>query len=125
MAYSMTSRLGKVRFGGGHGSAGDRQGIVKREQGTSNLSIRSRVDLAALDVAKEIVDHLMSVSALAVIACSVANVLRAGCRVDMLLIEVEAVVCRRLRSIIAASMRLREAGDGASHLSVVVIIAGG
>lgn len=125
VTYSMASRLGKVRFGGGHGSAGDRQGIVKREQGTSDLSIGSRVDLATLDIAKEVVYHFMSMSALAVIACSVANVLRAGCRVDMLLVEVEAIVCRWLRSIIAASMWLREAGDGASHLSVVVIIAGG
>jgi hypothetical protein len=43
----------------------------------------------------------------------------------MLLVEVETIVGRRLRSIIAASMWLREAGDRASHLSVVVIIARG
>lgn len=96
---------------------------MKREQGASDLGIGSRVDLTALGVAKEVVNHLMS--ALAVIARRVANVLGAGCSVDMLLVKIKTIISRWLRSIIAASMRLREASDRASHLPVMVIIAWG
>jgi hypothetical protein len=45
----------------------------------------------------------------------------------MLLVKVESIIRRRLGSVIAASVRarLREARDRASHLPIVVIVAGG
>lgn len=111
----------KIGLRGSQGSVGHGQRAVEREQGAANLGIRSRIDLAALGAAEEVVDNIES--ALALISSGVANVLfTAGSSVDMLLVKVESIVGRRLRSVIAG---LRIARDRASHLPIVVVVAGG
>lgn len=118
----MASWLGKIGLRGSHGSVGHGQRAVEREQRAANLGIRSRIDLAAFGAAEEVVDDI--VSTLTLISRCVANVLfTAGSGVDMLLVKVETIVCRRLRSVIAAGLRI--ARDRASHLPIMVVVAGG
>lgn len=118
---SMAGWLGKIGLRGSHGSVGHGQRAVEREQGAADLGIRSRIDLAAFGAAEEVVDNI--VRTLTLISSCVANVLfAAGSGVDMLLVKVESIVCRRLRSVIAG---LRIARDRASHLPIVVVVAGG
>lgn len=119
---SVADWLGKIGFRGSHGSVGHGQRAVEREQRAANLGIRSRIDLAAFGAAKEVVNNIEST--LTLISSRVANVLLiAGSSVDMLLVEVESIVCRRLRSVIAAGLRI--ARDRASHLAIMVVVAGG
>jgi hypothetical protein len=118
----MADWMGKIGLGGSHGSVGHGQRAVEREQRTANLGIRSRIDLAAFGAAEEVVDNIES--ALTLISSRVADVLfTAGSSVDVLLVKVESIVCRRLRSVIAAGLRI--ARDRASHLPIVVVVAGG
>jgi hypothetical protein len=122
MDYSMAGWLGKIGLRGGHGSVGHGQRAVEREQGAANLGIRSRIDLAAFGAAEEVVDNVEST--LTLISSRVANVLfTARSSVDMLLVKIESIICRRLRSIIAAGLRI--ARDRTSHLPIMVVVAGG
>lgn len=118
--HSMAGWLGKIGFRGSHGSVGDGQRAVEREQGAADLGVRSRIDLATFGAAEKVVDYVES--ALALIASCVANVLltsRGG--VDVLLVKVESIIRRRLRSVITAGLRV--ARDRASHLPIMVVVA--
>lgn len=120
--HSMAGWLGKIWFRGSHGSVGHGQRAVEREQGAADLGIRGRVDLVAFGAAEKVVNHIER--ALTFIASCVANLLlTAGCSVDMLLVKVESIIRRRLRSVIAAGLRI--ARDRASHLPIMVVIARG
>lgn len=118
----MAGWVGKIGLRGSHGSVGHGQRTVEREQRAANLGIRSRVDLAAFGAAEEVVNNV--VSTLTLISSRVADVLfTAGSSVDMLLVKVESIIRRRLRSVIAAGLRI--ARDRASHLPIMIIVAGG
>lgn len=122
------SWLRHVLLRGRHVAVGNGEGPVKGHQGAANLSIGGRINLSALGVSKEVVDHV--VGALAVIATGgggvVTEMLSTGV-VHRRLVEVEAVVGGRLRGVVAISMAclVSESGGVSSHLTIMIIIAGG
>jgi hypothetical protein len=111
-------------FSAAHGTIGNREGTVKGEQRSANLGVGGRVNLPALGAAEKVINHVEG--ALTVVATSGTVSQMLGTRsVHGRLVEVEAVVGRRLRSIVASwvTSLVREGGAGA-HLTIVVIIAG-
>lgn len=121
---SWPSLLRNVLLCGSHGAGGDGERAMERQQGAANLSIGSGIDLAAFGAAKEVIDHLKG--ALAVITTrsgAVAEVLGPGI-VQGRLVEVKAIVCRRLGRIVAIMPSLViESRSVSAHLAIVVIIA--
>lgn len=120
--------LGHVLLSSSHRAVGDGQVAVKGHQRAANLGIGRRVNLAALGVAKEVINHI--VGALTIITTAggsgIAKVLGTGV-VDGRLVEVETIVGRRLRSIVATARMGLVVSKGSwvsSHLASVVIVAG-
>jgi hypothetical protein len=58
--------MGHIMLRSWHRAAGDREGSVERHERAVDLSIRERVNLSALGISKEVIDHV--VGALTVIA---------------------------------------------------------
>jgi uncharacterized membrane protein YecN with MAPEG domain len=98
---------------------------VKRQQGSANLSVGRRVNLPALGAAEKVINHVEG--ALTVVATSGTVSHMLGTRVvHGRLVEVEAVVSRRLRGVVTAwvTSLVREGGRTGAHLTIVIIVAG-
>lgn len=119
------SMLRHVLLSGSHGTVGNGEVAVERHQGTANLGVGRGVDLATLGTAKKVVDHVICALSVVAAMSSVAKVLGTAI-VDRGLIEVETVVGRRLRSVVAASRVTSLVCKGScvsSHLASVVVVA--
>jgi hypothetical protein len=119
------SMLRHVLFSCSHGTVGDREVAMKRHQGTANLGVGRRVNLATLGTAKEVVNHVICALSVVTAMSTVAKVLGTAI-VDRGLVEVETIVGRRLRSVVAASRVTSLVCKGScvsSHLAGVVIVA--
>lgn len=108
--------------GARHGTGVEAEGTVEGEKGSAYLLVGSRVDLAALGVCKEVVDHVESALPV-VVAAMVADVLSSG-RVQGLLVEVQSIICRWLGSIVASMPSLVcEGGRVSPHVAIMIIVA--
>jgi hypothetical protein len=119
------SVLRHVLLSGSHGAVGDGEVAMKRHQGTANLSVGRRVNLATLGTAKKVVNHVICALSVVTAMSTVAKVLGTAI-VDRGLVEVETIVGRRLRSVVAASRVTSLVCKGScvsSHLAGVVIVA--
>ena len=96
---------------------------MQGQQGAPDLAVGRGVDLATLGAAEEVIDHVKG--ALAVKAATggsaVAKMLGALV-VQGRLVEVEAVVCGRLRRIVGARVRGLVVLILSAHLASVVVI---
>lgn len=127
--HGLSLGLGHVLLGACHGAAtGNGQSAVKRQQRAADISVGAGVNLAALGVAEPVIDKIKS--ALAVITATTSG---SGAITQMLsargvhgrLAEVETVVGRGLRSIVAACMGTRaEARVTRAHMAIVIVVAG-
>src|SRR5687767_2730864 len=83
-------------FSGAHGTIRDQQGTVKRQQGSVNLGVGRRVNLPVLGPAEKGINHVEGTLTVVATSGTVSQML--GTRViHGRLVEVEAVVSRRLR----------------------------
>jgi len=116
--------LGEVLLGSRHGAARNRKRSVKRHQRATNLAVRGRVDLPALGAVEEIVDHVKGTLAVKAMLGSVVVAKVLGTLVvQRRLVEVETVVGRRLRCVVASRVSARVLEVGA-HLTIVIVVAG-
>jgi hypothetical protein len=120
------SVLRHVLLSGSHGAVGDGEVAMKRHQGTANLSVGRRVNLATLGTAKKVVNHVICALSVVTAMSTVAKVLGTAI-VDRGLVEVETIVGRRLGSIVTTAGMGLVVSKGSwvsSHLPGVVIVAG-
>lgn len=128
VSNTRASWLRHVRLGNGHASAvGDGKSPVKRQQRSSNLAIRRRVDLAALYASKEIIHHVvraLTICAIVVVMMGVVAKMLRALVVHGRLIEVKAIVCRWLRGIVRGMRVLvSKVARVPAHLTIVIVVA--
>jgi hypothetical protein len=112
---------------GWHRAAGDREGSVKRHERAADLRIRGRVNLSALGISKEVIDHVAGAfTVIATGSCCVVTLRFSTGVVHGRPAEVKIMIGRGLGSIVVASMTclVGESGVVSSHLVIMIIIAG-
>jgi hypothetical protein len=120
---SRASRLGHILSGWPHGTVGNRQGAVERQQRATNIGIRRRIDLAALGMSEEVINHLVGAFAIIATGSSVVSEVLRSRGVQGRLVEVETIVGRWLRCIVTAMPSLvRERGRVSPHLTIVIVV---